>query len=328
MTTEKDSRRAAVGASLLLIFLATVIAEVLIGSTPFSRFGTLPFQFLYYGLAALVSREVVVRLRLRRAALVVLGVAFGICTEGLALQSIFNPHFLNLDISFGRLAGVNWPWALYMVAYHALWSITIPVTLTGLAFRNQRSVPWVNRWVTVVFLVLFVLVGLAIHSFFRQQFHFVAPLAPNLVALALVLVLIVVALRLKRPAAPVDTVGPRPAWVAGLTMFVFGGVWFLLYAGIFGSEHRIPAWLNLVLGVVAALAMIFLSRRLFPAAWSDAHAFAFIAGGLAANSLFGIYVVSVSGVAIDLYAHIVIVVGATALLALLWKKRVASRRIT
>jgi len=141
MNTSHSKTPGAWRAVLFLFVIATLIPELLIGSTPLSRINQLAFQFPYYGSAALVIREAVIRFKLSRAGLLLLGLAFGVITEGLSLQSIFNPHFLNLDISYGRAAEVNWPWMLYMVGYHAVWSITIPVTLAGLCFVGDGRNP-------------------------------------------------------------------------------------------------------------------------------------------------------------------------------------------
>ena len=60
-------------AVVFLIVAATLIPELLIGSTPLSRFNQLIFQFPYYGFAALVIREAVIRLQLSRIGLLLLG---------------------------------------------------------------------------------------------------------------------------------------------------------------------------------------------------------------------------------------------------------------
>ncbi len=291
MTDAPRPARAAFLAPLFLFIVATLIPELLIGSTPLSRINTLLFQFPYYGFGALVIREIVWRHRLSRAALLLLGLAFGLVTEGLALQSVFNPHFLNLDIAFGRAGGVNWPWALYMVGYHSLWSITVPITLAGLVFRHRQDEPWLSQSAAGAFPVLFVLMAFAFHAIFVKMSGFRAPTGPYLGAAIVAAALVAGALRLKRPGAPA-TVPHVPAWSAGIVTFGSGLFWLVLYGQIFRHPPLAPAAWNLVAGLFLAAGFVGSMARWAPEHGSDELRFWFVAGGLAANTLFGFVVVS------------------------------------
>ena len=291
MTEANTPGRKAFVAPLFLFVAATLIAELLIGSTPLSRINTLLFQFPYYGSAALVIREIVLRHRLSRAALVLLGVAFGIVTEGLALQSVFNPHFLNLDIAFGRVGDVNWPWALYMVGYHAIWSITIPVTLAGLVFPGRRDEPWLGRLGAGLFLLWFVVMAFAFHAIFVKMSGFRAPAGPYAVAALAAAVLVAAALRLKRREAPA-TQASGSAWRPGIVMFGSGILWLGLYGEIFRHPPMAPPTLNLVLGLMVVAGFAGSIARWAPEHGTDRQRLSFVAGGLAANTLFGFVVVS------------------------------------
>jgi hypothetical protein len=291
MTDAQPSSPAAYRAPLFLFVVATLIPELLIGSTPLSRINTLLFQFPYYGSAALVIREVVIRRGLSRTALLLLGLAFGTVSEGLSLQSVFNPDFLHLDITFGRAGGVNWPWAIYMVAYHAIWSITLPITLTGLLFRDRRDQPWLGRVATGVFLLLFVLMAFAFHATFVKMSGFRAPTGPYLAAAALVTLLVIVALGLKRRDAPAGAPSTR-AWLAGVMMFGFGLIWLMLYGEIFRHPPVTPVTWNLLLALVIAIGFVGSIPRWAPENATEGQRLWQVAGGLAANTLFGFVVVS------------------------------------
>ena len=324
MTAATQPRRGAFLAPLFLFVMATLIPELLIGSTPVSRLNQLVFQFPYYGSAALVIREAVVRLRLGRAGLVLLGVAFGLVTEGLSLQSVFNPHFLNLDIAFGRAGDVNWPWTYYMVGYHALWSITIPVTLAGLVFRERQDEPWLGRVGLGIFLVLFVLMAFAFHALFVKLSGFRAPTLPYVGAALAAAALIVIALQLKRrdgPGAPRST---STAYVTGLLTLLFGLIWLGLYSEIFRASRVLPAGLNLAAGLGLAGAAVLLARRLARPG-DSARRLAFVGGGLFANTLFGFVVVSATGVRLDLYAQGVLLLLVAAGLHALGRRQSAGR---
>ena len=293
MTESKTPPRGAYLAPLFLFVMATLIPELLIGSTPLSRIHTLLFQFPYYGSAALLIREAVIRLGLGRAGLVVLCLAFGVITEGLALQSVFNPHFLNLDISFGRVGDVNWLWTIYMVGYHALWSVSIPVTLAGIVFRDRQHDPWLGRIGIGGFMVLFPVMAVAFHAIFVKMSNFGAPTLPYAGAAVAVTSLIATGLYLQRGKSSSGAPPPR-VYLPGVLTFLGGLTWLLLYGEIFRSQRVAPASVNLAAGLLLAAASSLLSRRVRRGAWSDRHNFSFVAGGLAANSLFGFVVVSSS----------------------------------
>jgi len=292
-------------AALFLFVVATLIPELLIGSTPLSRINQFVFQFPYYGSAALLIREAVIRFKLSRAGLMVLGLAFGVITEGLSLQSIFNPHFLNLDITYGRAADVNWPWMFYMVGYHAVWSITIPVTLAGLVFRARRQESWLGRIGLGGFVVLFVVMAFAFHAIFVKMSNFRAPNLQYAVAAVVVGLLIAAGLQIKATSVNV-TARPVPSWLPGIFMFVAGIFWLLLYGEIFRTPHPLSVTGNLALGLVLAVAFGLLLPRWAPADAPDRRQLSLVAGGLAANTAFGFVVVSASR--LDTYGQIGIVV--------------------
>ncbi|MEJ1974325.1 MAG: hypothetical protein WDM96_18265 [Lacunisphaera sp.] len=245
-----DSTRKTPGAwrpALFLFVMATLIPELLIGSTPLSRLNQLIFQFPLYGSAALVIRELVIRFRLGRAGLAVLGLAYGVTIEGLALQSLFNPHFLTLDISFGRAGEVNWPWTVYMAGYHALWSATLPVMLAELAFPQRATESWLGHFGTGAFLVLLAFMVFAFHAIFVKMSGYQAPAAWYAGAALTIALLVVLGLQLKRrePA----TGGPTPArFVPGVFTFLFGLLWLGLYGDIFRHPHLLPAAGNIAAG--------------------------------------------------------------------------------
>ena len=309
MTDSTQKTPGAWRAALFLFVMATLIPELLIGSTPLSRINQLIFQFPLYGSAALVIREMVIRFRLGRAGLVVLGLAYGVTIEGLALQSLFNPHFLTLDISFGRAAGVNWPWAIYMVAYHALWSVTIPVTLAELVFPQRATESWLGRFGTGAFFVWLLVMVAAFRAIFVKMSGYQAPVAQYAGAAGLIVLLALVGLQLKR-SEPSGTAAAPARMVPGVFMFLFGLLWLVLYGDIFHHPHLLSVTGNLVAALVLATGFALLSRQLARAAWTPCHWLAFVAGGLAANSLFGFVVVtgSINGSKVDLYGQVGIVV--------------------
>lgn len=312
MTNSHPEKSGAWRAVLFLLVIATLIPELLLGSTPLSRAYQLIFELPYYGSAALVIREVVIRLNLSRAGLLLFGLAFGVISEGLVLQSIFNPHFLHLNISYGRSAEVNWAWMFYMVGYHAVWSIMIPVTLAGLVFRERRQEPWLGRKGLGAFLMLFVLNAFLGHAIFVKMSNFRAATLPYGAAVVVVGLLIVAGLRMKARPAPLFAHSVLD-WIPGIFTFFAGIFWLMLFGKIFSIPHRLPAAGDLILGLALATGFVQLLQRWVPASAPDLGQFSLVAGGLAANTVFGLVVLSISGSKFDTYGQIgvVLLVGAT-----------------
>jgi len=135
--------------ALILFLLAPTVAELLSGSAPPSEFFN-PAVFLLlailYGSGAVVARELRIRWRKSYGSLLLLGAAYGILEEGLAVKSFFDPNWPDLGVLgvFGRWAEVNWVWAEMLTIYHAVFSITIPVILVELAYPRQRETRWVS----------------------------------------------------------------------------------------------------------------------------------------------------------------------------------------
>jgi hypothetical protein len=84
---------------LVLFVLAPLVAEVLLGATLSCIGGLLPVSLLYGGGAVLI-RELA-RRRGGWGSIALLGAAYGIVEEGLAIQSLFNPNLFNAGMSGG-----------------------------------------------------------------------------------------------------------------------------------------------------------------------------------------------------------------------------------
>src|SRR5262245_36272156 len=83
---------------LVLAVLATVVGEVLFGATTLSRLGGLLVVTPLYGGGAVLIRELARRRGPGWGRIVLLGAAYAIVEEGLAIQSMFNPDLFNAGI--------------------------------------------------------------------------------------------------------------------------------------------------------------------------------------------------------------------------------------
>ena len=197
--------------ALALILLAPLIAEYLLGSLSFNQLPLFPIMVLIYGAGALLVREVTRRSGRGWPTILALGLAYGIIEEGLATQSLFNPHYLGLrllDYGFIPALGLGGPWTVYVVILHVAWSIAVPIALVESLFPSQRTSPWLGKIGLTVTGVVYVL-GVTVVGFGTwTKEHFTAS-RPQLAITALVAVLAIAgAFVLFKPgrAAPA---GPR-----------------------------------------------------------------------------------------------------------------------
>jgi len=86
--------RAHVPALITLLLLSPVLAELLSGSAPPAEFFTpfaLVFLTFWYGVGAILCRELSIRWGSGLIGLFLLGAAFGILEEGILIKTFFRP---------------------------------------------------------------------------------------------------------------------------------------------------------------------------------------------------------------------------------------------
>lgn len=270
--------------ALALIVLSPFIGELLSSSAPpeeFFRPRALLFLTLLYGGGALLVRELAVRWKGGWLMVLVLGAAYGMIEEGLLVKSFFDPGWSDLGIlgAYGRWGGVNWVWALFLTAYHAVFSIAVPIMLAGLMFPARRGRPWIGRWLFWVTALLFpalVAVG------FQQISAYRPPPVPYVVTVLLVAALMLLARGL-RPAGEKPGGEPAPAvrhrWF-GLAGFLST---FLFLANGMGLPHTgvhplVTMTLMTGLVILVGAALRKMTRR--GAGWTDRHKMALVSGAL------------------------------------------------
>jgi hypothetical protein len=101
-----------------------------------------------YGAGAILVRETV---RLNGGgwpSILLLACAFGLLEEDFVTQSLFNPDYLHLrllDFGFLPSLGTAFPWAIFVVSIHAVWSITVPWRFPRLCLdpiSNRHRAAW------------------------------------------------------------------------------------------------------------------------------------------------------------------------------------------
>ncbi len=277
---------------LILVVLAAVLPEAITGSTP--PLGWLnPFLaallLWLYGSGVLVCRELAVRWRAGWPGILLLGAAYGIIEEGFTVKTMFDPSMAMLgDLGwYGRFAGVNWVWTVWLMTFHALFSIAFPIFLIEWRWPHLRGKPLLPDWGLHVAMFLLAAVALFGYTAFTPYRAGIPELGWALLAIA--------GLgwaayrgwgaRLWR-AFPAGRL-PRK-WIFAAVGFAFFGLSFLVYAGG-PSLGGTPGVTFLEGGVLLLLALLFVRRgSLRPDA--ERHVFAFVAGSIGFFAVFDVIV--------------------------------------
>jgi len=146
----------------LLAILSPVVAELLSGSSPPREFFLPPnFALLVglYGAGVLVVRELSVKWNVGWVSTIVMGLAYGILEEGVAVKSFFDPEWMDLGGLgiYGRFIGTNWVWTIWLTIFHSMISITLPIFIFGILYpglRNERLLS--GKQFKTVLVILFI----------------------------------------------------------------------------------------------------------------------------------------------------------------------------
>jgi hypothetical protein len=283
--------------ALSLFLLAPLIAEYLLGSLSFAQLVLFPLMALMYGAGALFVREVTRRSGRGWPTIIMLGLAYGVIEEGLATQSLFNPHYLGLhllDYGFIPALGIGAPWTVYVVILHVAWSIAVPIGLVEALFSDRRSAPWLKKTGFVISGIIYVLGVVLITFGTRQKEKFTASAAQLAVSAIIATVLIVAAFVLFRrrkvePAALPESTRWRPLTL-GVLAFVTGSVFHLVTQ--LGGDYLSP-WVAVLIALALPLGMIAVTRSAQKSGgWSDARTDAMMLGGLLAYCWLGFFLVA------------------------------------
>lgn len=252
------------GATFALAALSPFIAEFLLGDQYLSadhgagaQVGMFLVLGLWYGSAAVLIREVTRRAGRGWPTILLLGLAFGLIEEGLLTQSLFNPHYLGLDLlAYGHLGvlGIGLPWTIFVLTLHVVWSIATPIALVEGIWPGRD--PWFGRVGLGVVIGLTLLGALAILGVsWSSSGGFLATPVQLTAAAVLALAAVVVAFRLPRVTATRPAQAVLPSAAVGL----------VLASGFQLMEHNgpdiAPAWVTVTVmlvllaasGIVAAV---------------------------------------------------------------------------
>ncbi len=137
-----------------ILLLSPGIPEYLSGSSPLNALVLNPGMFLFqllvnlglYGPGILLIREAKVRWKVGWGPVLLLGAAYGILEEGIALSTLFNPEAGPVGAlgTYGHWIGVSWVWLAGILPVHMIYSISLPILLLGLALPETEGRPFLK----------------------------------------------------------------------------------------------------------------------------------------------------------------------------------------
>jgi hypothetical protein len=268
--------------ALLLVALAPIIAEFLLGDFTVK---SLAFAIVFlpqYGCGALLIREVARRTGRGWPTMLLLAVAYALVEEGFTTQSLFNPNYAGLrllDYGYVPALGTSLNWAVFVLSIHVVWSIGTPILIAEGVAGERRTDPWLGRIGLAVVAGLFVLGCVTTTLFSRMASSFVASLPQFLAVAVLVAVAIAAAFLLFRPGPRAETGSPAapPPWLVGVVVLALATAFELVEH--FGPALGAPAALT-VLGMLVseAVAVALIARWSRSPGWGAGHYLAIATG--------------------------------------------------
>ncbi len=277
----------------LFIFAALIPESIASANTPPLTWVLDPlvglFMMAFYGSANLLIRELRVRRGLGWPGVLLLGAVFGFANEGIIAVTWF--HVIPTD-GYILQNGVDWAWAAGLTAFHAIFSVVVPIAFVEVLFPRIAARSWLSRRSTVAFAVLFVLTtaaGFGPATYRVNQWP----------VLAAMIVLTTVALAL--PPAKARAISTRrtpklwPLRLYGvLAAFLF---FFVLYGvpNIFGRHADLQTLRGLqvdyiaILAVYCALCVVVARRWTGRAGWGPPQVLALLTGGLVPSLVISLF---------------------------------------
>ena len=301
---------------LALVLLSPVIAEMLSGSSaPLEWLNpAVPLLLIWlYGSGVLVMRETAVRWKVGWPGILLLGAAYGIIEEGLAVKSFFDPGWMDLGTLgwYGRWLDVNWVWAVWLTIYHAVVSIAVPIFLVDWIWPRTRGVAFTSRrgYIAAIgFLAsATIFIDLVLTPYRPSVWHLLG-------ALAAVAFLVWAAKNYAtRLWDRLPTGTPRSPRVYAIAGFAFIGGSFLIYGG--GSALGVYPIITVWEGALVLLAVMLLIRRTSGDPRWARQRFAFVGG------VMGFLIVLAGFLELAGWRGMGIVAAAFALLLVRWYRR-------
>ncbi|MET7990307.1 hypothetical protein ABZU76_05295 [Amycolatopsis sp. NPDC005232] len=284
-------------------YLAGRLGEVLITQ----QLGMFAMFVALYGSAAVLIREVARRRGRGWPTILTLALAFGVVEEGLLTQTLFNPHYLGLDLLSPAHVpglGIGGQWTVFVLTLHVVWSIASPIAIAEAFFGRE---PWLRRPGTVAWTCALLVGGAGTFLVSRMMGTPAFLAAPGQLVGAAVVAVALVVFALRLPVRALDTRGS--AW-AGFAVGLGASTLFHLV----DKTALLHSWGTVALMLALEAAVVAYAVRCRPSAFSLA------AGAIVTYCWVGL--LTAAGNPVALIEQVVLVAATLSVLALAARRRI------
>jgi hypothetical protein len=284
---------------LVLLFLSPGIPEYLSSSSSFNAIILNPGQFVFqlalnlglYGPGVILIREAKIRWNKGWASVLLLGAAYGILEEGVALSTLYNSSSSVVGKLgfYGHYLGVNWVWLFGLLPFHAIYSISIPILLLGLALpeTNGKSLMVSRKKIASAFAILGADVSV-LFLFVLEGQHFWMGWPIFLSSFAAIGLLVFIARKL-----PADFLCPKTETplIGPVKLAILGGLFFpamILIESVLGVGIGIPPPLEVVFMIGVEILILYYLLKAIGRENNQRHIVAFVSGLIVPLAIFGL----------------------------------------
>lgn len=254
---------------LLLLFLSAGIPELLTGSTPYWRFIN-PFNLTVlltvYGLPAIIYRELRNQWNLEYWELMILGLIQGVYIEGILVNTYYDPRYTSMGVfaSYGRVLGINFPWAFYITFFHSIFSVTVPIMLVDSFFPGKkREQIFVLNGKTASLAIIVLLVMAFLFSMDKTTYS--PPIGYHIMSVAVIFFLLV----LVKKGVHGKTMPKIPVYPERRPLLLLYPPMLVIVA-FYGLQKIAPPIIHVIVGILLYISLINNVRRTGQDAWNKA----------------------------------------------------------
>ena len=151
---------ARIAPALLMMVLPPIFTEWLLGGTRLSAILGFPaiivMEIIVWGGGALMLRALARKLGLGWGSLILFGLAIAMAEEFVIQQTSFAPLVIKLKgIEWARAGGINYVYALWALAYEAVWVVLMPTLVAEMIFPDRRNETWLSPVGLIIVGILF-----------------------------------------------------------------------------------------------------------------------------------------------------------------------------
>jgi len=322
--------------ALVMMVLPPIFTEWLLGGTRLSAILGFPpiifMEIIVWGGGALMLRALARKLGLGWGSLILFGLIIAMAEEFVIQQTSFAPLVIKLKgVEWARAGGINYVYALWALAYEAVWVVLMPTLVAEMVFPSRKTETWLSPIGLAIVGILFpigsVMAWYGWTQIARVKTFHLPPYTPThaqfAIALAVIAILFVWAIRFP-PRLASRTAPPSPVLI-GIGGAIWSALWFGLVVLAFGLMPDLSAPAVFAGFLLLMLAILFcMARWGASASWTERHSFGLFFGTLG-GAMLATFEGFQGGAPIDIAFKVATNLIALALMLLLGRK-VAARR--